>query len=106
MPSPWTSLGSGISSLTKAASTDVRWCGASVAEDTSGDPSPGYQCWWWVDTERPGRFFARGNLGQSIYVDPRTDVVIVRTRADFGIDTWRELLRAVAGKAAAAPFGP
>jgi CubicO group peptidase (beta-lactamase class C family) len=80
--------------------------GASVAEDTSGDPSPGYQCWWWVDTERPGRFFARGNLGQSIYVDPRTDVVIVRTRADFGIDTWRELLRAVAGKAAAAPFGP
>jgi hypothetical protein len=48
--------------------------------------------------ERPGRFYALGNLGQYIYVAPDTGTVIVRTASDWGIDNdaWLDLLRGVA----------
>ena len=52
--------------------------------------------WWWQDRARPGRFLARGNLGQFVYVDPRSDVVVVRLGQDFGTPDWVPLLRHVA----------
>ncbi|MDQ6673753.1 MAG: beta-lactamase family protein, partial [Chloroflexota bacterium] len=33
-----------------------------------GSPVDNYGYFWWIDTERPGRFYAWGNLGQYIYV--------------------------------------
>ena len=68
------------------------WVREATAEDTTSDPNPGYQHWWWVDTARDGRFFARGNFGQFIYVDDVEDVVIVRTGSDFGVPDWPEVL--------------
>jgi CubicO group peptidase (beta-lactamase class C family) len=80
----------------------AEWVREATARDTSRDPADHYQYWWWVDTERPGRFSARGNFGQYVYVDPATDVVVVRLGRDDGGEQWPELLRDVADRVAAA----
>ena len=68
------------------------WVAEATANDVSTDPAAHYQYFWWVDTDRPGRFYARGNKGQFIYVDPTFDVVVVRTGRNFGIEDWPEVL--------------
>lgn len=72
-----------------------RWVTEATQIDKVQDPNAGYQYWWWIDTARPQRFYARGNLGQFIYVDANQDLVVVRTGADFGIPDWPEVLRQV-----------
>ena len=72
------------------------WVAAATAIDTRTDPNPGYQYWWWVDDARADRFYARGNLGQFVYVDAHTDLVLVRTGKEFGIPDWPVVLRQVA----------
>jgi len=78
------------------------WVRAATAEDTTTDPADFYQYFWWIDVERPGRFYALGNLGQYIYVAPDADAVIVRTGGDWGTenDAWLSLLREVADQLA------
>ncbi|HEX8496895.1 MAG TPA: serine hydrolase [Actinomycetales bacterium] len=78
------------------------WVAEATARDTTADPAEHYQYWWWVDTEREGRFSARGNKGQYVYVDPATDVVVVRMGRDYGIDDWPAVLRDVADRVQAA----
>jgi CubicO group peptidase (beta-lactamase class C family) len=78
------------------------WVADATAADASTDPAEHYQYWWWVDTEHPGRFMARGNKGQFVYVDPATDVVVVRTGVDFGIEDWPEVLADVVDRVNAA----
>jgi len=58
-------------------------------------------CFWWVDVARSarGRFVARGNLGQFIYVVPDKDLVVVRMGESFGYNRWPELLRPIADNA-------
>jgi CubicO group peptidase (beta-lactamase class C family) len=77
-----------------------RWIESATAEDTSTDPAARYQYWWWVDTSRPGRYYAAGNKGQYIYVAPDKDVVVVRMGRDFGSvgDRWPAVLRDVADR--------
>ncbi|MGZ5405697.1 MAG: serine hydrolase domain-containing protein [Nocardioides sp.] len=78
------------------------WVAEATAADTSTDPAEHYQYWWWVDLDHPGRFLARGNKGQFVYVDPATDVVVVRTGVDFGIDDWPGVLADVVDRVNAA----
>jgi CubicO group peptidase (beta-lactamase class C family) len=77
------------------------WVKRSTRMDTSTDPADFYQYFWWVDVVHPerGRFMARGNYGQFIYVVPDKDLVIVRFGEDYGYNRWPELLRAIADKA-------
>jgi CubicO group peptidase (beta-lactamase class C family) len=59
-------------------------------------PADFYGYFWWIDTERPGRFFAAGNLGQFIYVAPDRNAVVVRFGERFGplgIPAWVATLR-------------
>jgi CubicO group peptidase (beta-lactamase class C family) len=65
-------------------------------------PNP-YGYFWWVDGKRPDRFYAFGNYGQYIYVDPRAEVVVVRLGSDwgFGNEQWLATFRAVADQLAA-----
>ncbi|KAE8765542.1 serine hydrolase domain-containing protein [Georgenia thermotolerans] len=74
------------------------WVREATAKDVTTDPAAHYQYFWWVDTERPGRFYAMGNHGQFIYVDPATDVVVVRMGDRYGLshEEWPALLRDVA----------
>jgi CubicO group peptidase (beta-lactamase class C family) len=75
-----------------------RWVREATAADTTTDPAAHYQYFWWMDTARPGRFYALGNLGQYIYVAPDADTVIVRLGSDWGVSngTWIETFRAIA----------
>jgi CubicO group peptidase (beta-lactamase class C family) len=81
------------------------WVGAATAADTTTDPADFYQYFWWIDTERPGRFYALGNYGQYIYVAPDADAVIVRTGRDWGIDNqkWLATFRTIADQLAPRP---
>jgi CubicO group peptidase (beta-lactamase class C family) len=74
------------------------WVRDATALDTTSDPTDRYQYFWWVDLERPGRFYALGNLGQYVYVAPDTGTVIVRTGSDWGSenDAWLDVFRDVA----------
>lgn len=76
------------------------WVREATDLDTVTDPADRYQYFWWVDVERPGRFYALGNLGQYIYVAPDADTVIVRTANDWGIDNdaWLGVLRGMADR--------
>ncbi|HLM04076.1 MAG TPA: serine hydrolase [Blastococcus sp.] len=78
----------------------AEWIREATARDTSADPAEHYQYWWWVDTEREGRFYAAGNHGQFVYVDPATDVVVVRLGREDGDVRWTEVLRDVADRVA------
>jgi CubicO group peptidase (beta-lactamase class C family) len=77
------------------------WVEQSTRVDTTSDPADFYQYLWWVDVVEPerGRFLARGNLGQFIYVAPDKDLVIVRMGENFGYERWPEVLRSIADKA-------
>ena len=68
------------------------WVVEATSNDVETDPAAHYQWFWWVDTERSGRFYARGNKGQYIYVDPTFDVVVVRTGRDSVIEDWPAVL--------------
>jgi CubicO group peptidase (beta-lactamase class C family) len=76
------------------------WVEQSTRLDTTTDPADFYQYFWWVDVARAdrGRFMARGNYGQFIYVVPDKDLVIVRMGEDWGYNRWPELLRSIADK--------
>ncbi len=78
------------------------WVRSATAAEATSDPAGFYQYFWWVDDERPSRFYALGNFGQYIYVAPDADAVIVRNGRDWGVDndTWLETFRAMADRLA------
>ena len=78
------------------------WVREATAEDTSRDPAAHYQYFWWVETDHPGRFSARGNKGQFIYVDDVHDVVVVRTGREYGGHDWPAILGDVVDRVVAA----
>jgi CubicO group peptidase (beta-lactamase class C family) len=67
-----------------------------------GDPF-GYGFQWWLGDGKRGDYTGIGLLGQYIYVNPKDDVVIVKTSQDFGSDSRdAELLTAFRAVADAA----
>ena len=75
------------------------WVAASTTPQApAGSPQGtryGYFWWLWAGHEAvpsEPRFFARGNLGQFIFVAPDKDLVIVRMGRQFGYERWNELL--------------
>ena len=76
-----------------------QWVRAATRAGTATDPaySYGYRYFWWLDVERPGRFYAMGKYGQYIYVAPDADAVVVRLGRDWGVTnvewlaTFREI---------------
>ena len=57
-----------------------------------------YRYFWWLDPERPGRFYALGKYGQYIYVAPDADTVVVRFGRNSGVSstTWLATFRGIA----------
>jgi CubicO group peptidase (beta-lactamase class C family) len=76
------------------------WVRAATGADKTTDPAYyyGYRYFWWLDVERPGRFYAMGKYGQYIYIAPDADTVIVRLGRNSGVEnvTWLATLRDVA----------
>jgi CubicO group peptidase (beta-lactamase class C family) len=76
-----------------------RWVRAATGADTSGPASySSYGYLWWLDPDRPGRYYAMGKYGQYVYVAPDADVVVVRLGHDWGVGnlTWLATLRDLA----------
>ena len=76
------------------------WVRESTGADPATDPASyhGYRYFWWLDVERPGRFYALGKYGQYVYVAPDADAVVVRFGSDWGIGntTWLATFRDLA----------
>jgi len=76
------------------------WVRESTGADPATDPASyhGYRYFWWIDVERPGRFYALGKYGQYIYVAPDADAVVVRFGRDSGVgnNTWLATFRDIA----------
>ncbi len=63
----------------------------ATRQDVTTDPAPEYQYLWWVDQGRSS-YFANGDHGQFIYVDPAADLVIVRHGRHPGDLNWVQLM--------------
>jgi CubicO group peptidase (beta-lactamase class C family) len=83
------------------------WVRAATAADATPDTAyyHGYRYLWWLDVERPGRFYAFGKYGQYVYVAPDADAVVVRFGRDRGVGnvTWLATFRDVADQLARRP---
>lgn len=67
--------------LPKAAIDDIRQGGSKAAFANAGYPllaGWSYHNMWWHSHNDHGAFMARGVFGQSLYVDPKAEVVIAR----------------------------
>jgi CubicO group peptidase (beta-lactamase class C family) len=81
------------------------WMRAATRPHTRTDGASLYGFFWWLDSERPGRFYALGDYGQYVYVAPDADAVVVRLGRDWGVDnrTWLVTFREVADRLARRP---
>jgi CubicO group peptidase (beta-lactamase class C family) len=66
------------------------WVERSTAIDTTKGSSWEYQYQWWIPT-KTGDFMAKGILGQYIYVDPKTNLIIVRLGKGNGDTNFESL---------------
>jgi CubicO group peptidase (beta-lactamase class C family) len=84
------------------------WVEAATSAEVTIAGSAGYGYFWWLDAERPGRYYALGNLGQYVYVAPDANAVVVRLGEDWGVDnpTWRATFRSLADGLADGSFAP
>jgi CubicO group peptidase (beta-lactamase class C family) len=73
------------------------WVRRATRAGTPIEPADyyGYRYFWWLDVERPGRFYAMGKYGQYIYVAPDADAVVVRLGSSSGVGnvTWLATFR-------------
>jgi CubicO group peptidase (beta-lactamase class C family) len=83
-----------------------KWVRAATRAGTATDPASyyGYRYFWWLDVDKPGRFYAFGKYGQFVYVAPDADAVIVRLGRDSGVGkitwlaTFRDLVDQLGGR--------
>lgn len=85
----WLFLNGGSNGATQVVSSE--WVAEATAVDTTADPAPFYQYFWWID-EEGGGYYAEGNHGQFIYVQPDLDLVVLRMGDRYGYDDWGSIL--------------
>jgi CubicO group peptidase (beta-lactamase class C family) len=71
----WIYLNDGRNGSRQVVSAD--FVAEATRRDTTTDPAPNYQYLWWIDEDN-NSYFANGDHGQFIYVDPVAELVIVR----------------------------
>ena len=76
------------------------WVRAATRAGTRTDPAyyANYRYFWWLDPDRPGRFYAFGKYGQYVYVAPDAETAVVRFGRSSGVTsvTWLATFRDVA----------
>jgi CubicO group peptidase (beta-lactamase class C family) len=85
----WLYLQEGHNGTEHVVSSD--FVAEATALDTSTDPAEQYQYLWWVVPDGSA-FFANGDHGQFIYVDPTNETVIVRHGTTPGTVDWISLM--------------
>ncbi len=71
------------------------WVAKSTAVDTSEGSAWFYQYQWWLPS-KDGDFYAQGILGQFIYVNPESNIVIVRLGKKVGGIGWAKVMKSLA----------
>lgn len=72
------------------------WVEKSTQMDTTGGSVWYYQYGWWLSTIETNAYTASGHLGQYIYVNPRTKILIIRLgkgNGKFYHEKWLELFK-------------
>lgn len=72
-----------------------KWVEASTKIDTTDGSVDYYQYQWWLPSTT-GDFMAEGILGQYIYVNPSSNMVIVRMGKNTGRINWSDFFRLLA----------
>lgn len=72
------------------------WVKASTVSDRSVGGVSFYQYQWWIPSKK-GDFMAEGILGQFIYVDPKSETIIVRLGVNEGDVDWERIFQSLAG---------
>jgi CubicO group peptidase (beta-lactamase class C family) len=82
------------------------WVEESTRLDTTTDPAPNYQYFWWVNdkVQDEHQFLAAGKHGQYIYVVPEQDLVMVRYGKTDPLGNWRDVFATLAEAIAALPM--
>jgi CubicO group peptidase (beta-lactamase class C family) len=72
------------------------WVKRSIQRDTTEGSVWYYQYGWWLSTRETDAYAATGHLGQYIYINPRTNTIIVRlgkSNGKFYHEKWMELFK-------------
>lgn len=72
------------------------WIEKSTQIDTTVGSDQYYQYGWWLSTREADAYAATGHLGQYIYINPRTNTIIVRLgkgNGKFYHEKWLELFK-------------
>jgi len=80
----------------------VEWVDESTRLDTSTDPAPDYQYFWWVNAKVTGQhhFYAAGKHGQFIYIVPEQNLMFVRFGRTDPYRHWDDVFEMLAGRIA------
>jgi CubicO group peptidase (beta-lactamase class C family) len=78
------------------------WVDESTRLDTTTDPAPQYQYFWWVNSKVTDRhpYFAAGKHGQYIYIVPEQNMIFVRFGKTDPYRRWVELCEILAERIA------
>jgi CubicO group peptidase (beta-lactamase class C family) len=71
----------------------AEWVDESTRLDTTTDPAPQYQYFWWVNTEVIGKhhYYAAGKHGQYIYIVPDQNLIFVRFGRTDPYRHWEDI---------------
>lgn len=76
----------------------AEWVDESTRRDTTTDPAPHYQYFWWVNTivTDSHHFYAAGKHGQYIYIVPEQNLIFVRFGRTDLYRHWDEIFEMLA----------
>ncbi|MGZ4158152.1 MAG: serine hydrolase domain-containing protein, partial [Bacteroidia bacterium] len=80
------------------------WVKESTKIDTANGGVWNYQYQWWIASDN-NDYYARGMLGEFVYINPKKDLVIVRLGERGGGVNWPQLFISLSGKFQADPEG-
>lgn len=80
----------------------AEWLDESTRHDTSSDPAPQYQYFWWVNTKVTDKhhFYAAGKHGQYIYFVPQQNLMFVRFGRTDPYRHWDDIFEMLAERIA------
>lgn len=78
------------------------WVDESTRIDTTTDPAPYYQYFWWVNEKVTGKphYYAAGKHGQYIYVVPEQNLIFVRFGRTDAYRHWDDIFETLAERTA------
>jgi CubicO group peptidase (beta-lactamase class C family) len=81
----------------------AEWVDESTRRDTTTDPAPQYQYFWWVNSKVTDKhhYFAAGKHGQYIYIVPEQNLIFVRFGRTDPYRHWVDIFEMLAERIAA-----